>query len=172
MRLLGLVVIGVPPGQSWLMSADQPSRHAKRIIGELRHPTHGRSTAFLDPEQRGTAFRVHERAHDLEGRFIAWGGSMSGAFTPSMIRRVGDPDVCRVAGDPVAPPVDDAEPRGVGLAIWMAIPQAPVADHLLTRRHDVTTEQFTSFPLPSNPGDVRQILGRPGEVQLPTSSSS
>jgi virginiamycin B lyase len=31
-------------------------------------------------------------------------------------------------------------------------------------RFDPTTEQFTSFPLPSNPGDVRQILGRPGEV--------
>jgi virginiamycin B lyase len=26
------------------------------------------------------------------------------------------------------------------------------------------TEQFTSFPLPSTPGDVRQILGRAGEV--------
>jgi virginiamycin B lyase len=31
-------------------------------------------------------------------------------------------------------------------------------------RFDPTTEQFTSFPLPSSPGDVRQILGRPGEV--------
>jgi virginiamycin B lyase len=29
---------------------------------------------------------------------------------------------------------------------------------------DPTTEQFESFPLPSTPGDVRQILGRPGEV--------
>jgi virginiamycin B lyase len=31
-------------------------------------------------------------------------------------------------------------------------------------RFDPETEQFTSYPLPSNPGDVRQILGRPGEV--------
>lgn len=31
-------------------------------------------------------------------------------------------------------------------------------------RFDPTTEQFTSFPLPSKPGNVRQILGRPGEV--------
>ena len=26
------------------------------------------------------------------------------------------------------------------------------------------TEEFLSFPLPSNPGNVRQILGRPGEI--------
>ena len=26
------------------------------------------------------------------------------------------------------------------------------------------SETFDVFPLPSNPGDVRQILGRPGEV--------
>ena len=31
-------------------------------------------------------------------------------------------------------------------------------------RFDPETEEFTSFPLPSRPGDVRQILGRPGEV--------
>ena len=29
---------------------------------------------------------------------------------------------------------------------------------------DPETEQFTSFALPSNPGEVRQILGRPGQV--------
>ena len=29
---------------------------------------------------------------------------------------------------------------------------------------DPETEQFTAFPLPSNPGEVRQILGRRGEV--------
>jgi virginiamycin B lyase len=31
-------------------------------------------------------------------------------------------------------------------------------------RFDPVTEQFDVFPLPHNPGDVRQILGRPGEV--------
>jgi virginiamycin B lyase len=31
-------------------------------------------------------------------------------------------------------------------------------------RFDPETEQFTSYPLPSSPGDVRQILGRRGEV--------
>ena len=31
-------------------------------------------------------------------------------------------------------------------------------------RFDPTTETFTSYPLPHNPGDVRQILGRPGEI--------
>jgi virginiamycin B lyase len=31
-------------------------------------------------------------------------------------------------------------------------------------RFDPTSEQFTPFALPSTPGDVRQILGRPGEV--------
>lgn len=31
-------------------------------------------------------------------------------------------------------------------------------------RFDPTTEQFESFPLPSPSGNVRQILGRPGEV--------
>jgi virginiamycin B lyase len=29
---------------------------------------------------------------------------------------------------------------------------------------DPTTERFTSFPLPSSPGEVRQLHGRPGEV--------
>ena len=31
-------------------------------------------------------------------------------------------------------------------------------------RFDPRTEQFTSYPLPSKPGAVRQMLGRPGEV--------
>lgn len=31
-------------------------------------------------------------------------------------------------------------------------------------RFDPATETFTTFPLPDEPGDVRQILGRPGEV--------
>lgn len=31
-------------------------------------------------------------------------------------------------------------------------------------RFDPTTETFHTFPLPSSPGDVRQLLGRPGEV--------
>lgn len=31
-------------------------------------------------------------------------------------------------------------------------------------RFDPFTETFTSYPLPHDPGDVRQILGRPGEV--------
>ncbi len=31
-------------------------------------------------------------------------------------------------------------------------------------RFDPETEKFTSLPLPANPGNVRQILGRPGEV--------
>jgi virginiamycin B lyase len=31
-------------------------------------------------------------------------------------------------------------------------------------RFDPATEAFESFPLPSSPGNVRQILGRPGEV--------
>jgi virginiamycin B lyase len=31
-------------------------------------------------------------------------------------------------------------------------------------RFDPETERFTSYPLPSDPGEVRQILGRPGEV--------
>ncbi len=31
-------------------------------------------------------------------------------------------------------------------------------------RFDPATETFAEFPLPHQPGDVRQILGRPGEV--------
>jgi virginiamycin B lyase len=31
-------------------------------------------------------------------------------------------------------------------------------------RFDPVTEAFTSYPLPHQPGNVRQILGRPGEV--------
>lgn len=33
------------------------------------------------------------------------------------------------------------------------------------------TETFDTFPLPDNPGNVRQILGRPGEVWLPESAA-
>jgi virginiamycin B lyase len=36
---------------------------------------------------------------------------------------------------------------------------------------DPRTEQFTSFPLPDNPGNVRQIHGRPGEVWAPESAA-
>jgi len=31
-------------------------------------------------------------------------------------------------------------------------------------RFDPKTETFDSFPLPDSPGNVRQLLGRPGEV--------
>lgn len=31
-------------------------------------------------------------------------------------------------------------------------------------RFDPSSERFTSFPLPDRPGEVRQLLGRPGEV--------
>jgi virginiamycin B lyase len=31
-------------------------------------------------------------------------------------------------------------------------------------RFDPETEAFTSFPRPSSPANVRQLLGRPGEV--------
>ena len=36
---------------------------------------------------------------------------------------------------------------------------------------DPETETFTAFPLPHNPGNVRQILGRPGEVWGPESAA-
>jgi virginiamycin B lyase len=36
---------------------------------------------------------------------------------------------------------------------------------------DPQTETFASFPLPHNPGNVRQILGRPGEVWGPESAA-
>ena len=38
-------------------------------------------------------------------------------------------------------------------------------------RFDPTTERFHSYPLPHNPGNVRQILGRPGEVWFPESAA-
>jgi len=38
-------------------------------------------------------------------------------------------------------------------------------------RFDPTTEEFDIFPLPHEPGDVRQILGRPGEVWAPESAA-
>ncbi len=31
-------------------------------------------------------------------------------------------------------------------------------------RFDPATEAFDTFPLPATPGNVRQILGRPGEI--------
>ena len=36
---------------------------------------------------------------------------------------------------------------------------------------DPETEEFVVFGLPSNPSNVRQILGRPGEVWLPESAA-
>lgn len=38
-------------------------------------------------------------------------------------------------------------------------------------RFDPVTEAFDSFPLPHDPGNVRQILGRPGEVWFPESAA-
>ncbi len=38
-------------------------------------------------------------------------------------------------------------------------------------RFDPATEAFTTFALPSSPGNVRQILGRPGEVWAPESAA-
>ncbi len=38
-------------------------------------------------------------------------------------------------------------------------------------RFDPETEQFESFTLPSSPGNVRQMLGRPGEVWAPESAA-
>ena len=38
-------------------------------------------------------------------------------------------------------------------------------------RFDPTTEEFVTIAMPSTPGNVRQILGRPGEVWLPLSAS-
>ncbi|MGH8873099.1 MAG: virginiamycin B lyase family protein [Acidimicrobiia bacterium] len=38
-------------------------------------------------------------------------------------------------------------------------------------RFDPGTEQFHTYPLPSSPGEVRQILGRAGEVWLPESAA-
>ncbi len=37
-------------------------------------------------------------------------------------------------------------------------------------RFDPATEEFLLFPLPANPGNVRQILGRPGEIWAPESA--
>ena len=36
---------------------------------------------------------------------------------------------------------------------------------------DPGSEEFEVFDLPGNPGNVRQILGRPGEVCLPESAA-
>ena len=38
-------------------------------------------------------------------------------------------------------------------------------------RFDPATEEFHTYPLPHNPGNVRQILGRPGEVWFPESGA-
>jgi virginiamycin B lyase len=38
-------------------------------------------------------------------------------------------------------------------------------------RFDPADESFIVYPLPHDPGDVRQILGRPGEVWAPESAA-
>ena len=38
-------------------------------------------------------------------------------------------------------------------------------------RFDPQSEEFEAFDLPGNPGNVRQILGRPGEIWLPESAA-
>jgi virginiamycin B lyase len=38
-------------------------------------------------------------------------------------------------------------------------------------RFDPQTERFDAFPLVGSPGNVRQILGRPGEVWAPESAT-
>ncbi|MGH8944019.1 MAG: lyase, partial [Acidimicrobiia bacterium] len=38
-------------------------------------------------------------------------------------------------------------------------------------RFDPNTEEFHTYVLPHDPGNVRQILGRPGEVWFPESAA-
>ena len=38
-------------------------------------------------------------------------------------------------------------------------------------RFDPESEEFNAFPLPATPGEVRQILGRAGEVWAPQSAA-
>lgn len=38
-------------------------------------------------------------------------------------------------------------------------------------RFDPATEEFREFPKPGRPGNVRQMLGRPGEVWAPESAT-
>lgn len=61
--------------------------------------------------------------------------------------------------------------RDEELAIARAWLAADLPDTAAIHRFDPTTETFHTFELPSDPGNVRQILGRPGEVRAPESAA-
>jgi virginiamycin B lyase len=60
-------------------------------------------------------------------------------------------------------PGDDPQPYAIYVddqdGVWLSDFGANALVHF-----DPVTEEFTSYPLPHNPGDVRQIHGRPGEI--------
>ena len=77
-----------------------------------------------------------------------------------------------VTGDWDAWKLPDADPSTYAVyvdeldAVWVS---DFGGNALLRFRLDV--EEFDVFPLPSSPGNVRQILGRPGEVWAPESAA-
>jgi virginiamycin B lyase len=119
-------------------------------------PATGRATVLEPPTRSQGARRVWG---DSAGRVWVseWNGGQVARYDPA----TGAWREWKLPGpspQPYAVYVDDQD--GVWLSDWGA--NALV-------RFDPKAERFESFPLPSAGSDVRQILGRPGEVWLPAS---
>ena len=144
-------ITATPDGTVWYVSL--AGSHLARV-----DPTTGRATVVEPPTADQGARRVWS---DSGGRLwiSEWNAGQLGRYDPAA-------DIWkewRLPGDrpqAYAVYVDDRD------IVWLS----DFGANTLVR-FDPATEAFTSTPLPGTPSNVRQILGRPGEIWAPESAA-
>ena len=129
---------------------------AASFVGAINHD--GSTTVLEPPTPDQGARRVWS---DSEGRVWVseWNSGNLSRFTPE----TGTWDTWPLPGDgpqTYAVFVDDRD------IVWAS----DFGSNSMVR-FDPASEQFNNYQLPNNPGEVRQILGRPGEVWFPESAA-
>jgi virginiamycin B lyase len=144
-------ITATPDGTVWYASL--AGNHIARV-----EPTTGSATVVEPPTADQGARRIWT---DSRGRLWVseWNAGQVAVHDPS----AGTWEEWRLPGDKpqaYAVFVDDRD------IVWLSDFGANTMV-----RFDPTTKTFTSFTLPDKPGNVRQILGRPGEVWGPESAA-
>lgn len=144
-------ITATPDGAVWYASL--AGNHVARV-----DPTTGRAAVVEPPTPNQGARRVWS---DSKGRLWVseWTAGQLGLYDPA----ANTWKEWRLPGDkpqPYAVYVDDRD------IVWLS----DFGANTLVR-FDPATEAFTSFALPDQPGNVRQILGRPGEIWAPESAA-
>jgi virginiamycin B lyase len=144
-------ITATPDGTVWYVSL--AGNHLARV-----DPATGQATVVEPPTANQGARRVWS---DSKGRLwiSEWNAGQLGLYDPASKTW----KEWRLPGDKpqaYAVYVDDRD------IVWLS----DFGANTLVR-FDPATEAFTSTPMPSKPSDVRQILGRPGEVWAPESAA-